>query len=403
MPLSGRNCWRAKVSESSAPVAAPRNLAKTLLALVWIYGGRGLGLLWTLVLIHQLGIDDYGMYGMAVALNAIVGPSLDNSFSVRAIRESEERFLAERVTRFIVAFALIAVGLTLMGKVYVVGFGLTVAGGEIALNVVKSRWARDGHPDRVYRMDTARQFTGIGVGTAYLYLAPAPTLLGASLAYCTPYAVIIVLAAVSAGRHRPGLPGPPRLMAALTGEMLGTAAYLQGDVLLLGALTNSTTVGYYTLTWVAAAAVAAAGQSFGMTYHEALRKADGDLSAGPPLRNTLIIAVIGGTLIFLIGVGLLVSPAPTELAVAMMIMSGFAALRIVVSVFQVILYTQRRDVLRLTAAIGLVPFKLGLVAALSFAGAVGAAISTTITDAVLLVIFACGLYWTKTRTKTNKT
>jgi O-antigen/teichoic acid export membrane protein len=199
------------------------------------------------------------------------------------------------------------------------------------------------------------------------------------------------------------LPGPPRLMAALTGEMLGTAAYLQGDVLLLGALTNSTTVGYYTLTWVAAAAVAAAGQSFGMTYHAALREADGDLSAGPPLRNTLIIAVIGGTLIFLIGVGLLVSPAPTELAVAMMIMSGFAALRIVVSVFQVVLYTQRRDVLRLTAAIGLVPFKLGLVAALSFAGAVGAAISTTVTDAVLLVIFACGLYWTKTRTKTNKT
>jgi O-antigen/teichoic acid export membrane protein len=113
--------------------------------------------------------------------------------------------------------------------------------------------------------------------------------------------------------------------------------------------------------------------------------------------------VIGGTLIFLIGVGLLISPAPTELAVAMMIMSGFAALRIVVSVFQVILYTQRRDVLRLTAAIGLVPFKLGLVAVLSFAGAVGAAISTTVTDAVLLVIFACGLYWTKTRTKTNKT
>ena len=77
----------------SPPEAAPRNLTKTLLALIWIYGGRGLGLLWTLVLIHQLGIDDYGLYGMAVALNAIVGPSLDNSFSVRAIRESEDRFV----------------------------------------------------------------------------------------------------------------------------------------------------------------------------------------------------------------------------------------------------------------------------------------------------------------------
>jgi hypothetical protein len=385
------------VSELSATEAAPRNIAKTLTALVWIYGGRGIGLLWTLVLIHKLGIDDYGQYGLAVALNAIVGPSLDNSFAVRAIRESEERFNAERVTRFLVALTLIAVGLALIGEVYFAGFGMTVAGGEIALNVVKSRSARDGHPDRVYRMDSARQFTGIGMGTAYLFLAPAPTLLTASLAYCTPYAVIIVLAALAAGRHRPGLPGPPRLMAALTGEMLGTAAYLQGDVLLLGALTNSTTVGYYTLTWVAAAAVAAAGQSFGMTYHEPLREAHGDLSAGPPLRNTLAIAALGGTLIFLIGLGLLVSPAPTELAVAMMIMSGFAALRIVVSVFQVVLYTQRRDVMRLTAAIGLVPVKLGLVAALSFAGAVGAAISSTVTDGVLLLIFSYALYRTTKR------
>jgi O-antigen/teichoic acid export membrane protein len=381
------------MSEVSVPQAPPRNIAKTLLALVWIYGGRGLGLLWTLVMIHQLGVDDYGQYGMAVALNAIVGPSLDNSFSVRAIRESEERFLRERVTRFLVALTLITLGVILVGEIYFIGFGLIVAGGEIALNVVKSRSARDGHPDRVYRMDTARQFTGIAMGTAYLYLAPEPTLLTASLAYCTPYAVIIVLAAFAAGRHRPGLPGPPRLMAALTGEMLGTAAYLQGDVLLLGALTNSTTVGYYTLTWVAAAAVAAAGQSFGMTYHEPLREADGDLSAAPPLRNTLGISAIGGTLIFLIGVGLLISPAPTELAVAMMVMSGFAALRIVVSVFQVILYTQRRDVMRLTAAIALVPFKLGLLAVLSFLGAVGAAISSTITDAVLLAVFTYALYW----------
>jgi hypothetical protein len=383
------------VSELSAPDAPPRNIAKTLLALVWIYGGRGMGLLWTLALIHQLGIDDYGRYGMAIAIVAIVGPSLDNSFAVRSIRESEERFVRERVTRFLVALTLMVVGLVLVGEVYFVGFGLIVAGGEIALNVVKSRAARDGHPDRVYRMDTARQFTGIGMGTACLYLAPAPTLLVASLAYCTPYVVIIVVAALAAGRRRPGLPGPPRLMAALTGEMLGTAAYLQGDVLLLGALTSSTTVGYYTLTWVAAAAVAAAGQSFGMTYHEPLREADGDLSAGPPLRNTLGIAVIGGTLILLIGLGLLISPAPTELAVAMMVVSGFAALRIVVSVFQVILYTQRRDVMRLTAAIGLVPFKMGLLAALSFAGAVGAAISSTVTDAVLLLIFTYALYWQK--------
>jgi O-antigen/teichoic acid export membrane protein len=381
-----------EASEVSTTEAAPRNLVKTIVSVMWIYGGRGLGLLWTVVLIHQLGINDYGQYGMAVALNALVGPAVDNSFTVRAIRESEERFVGERTCRFLVAFTLIVLGLVLLPMIYVAGFGLTVAGGEMALNVVKSRSARDGHPDRVYRFDTARQVTSVAVASAYLYVAPSPTLLIASLLYCTPYAVILVLAALAAGRHRPMIPGPPRLIAALTGEMLGTAAYLQGDVLLLGALTNSTTVGYYTLTWVVSAAIAAVGQSFGLTYNEPLRESGGDLSAGPPLRNTLSIAGLGTTLVFVIGLGLLISPAPTELAVAMMIMSGFAGLRVVIFVFQVVLFTQRRDVFRLASAIGLVPFKLGLVAALSFAGAVGAAISSTVTDVVLLTLYTVVLY-----------
>jgi hypothetical protein len=276
--------------------------------------------------------------------------------------------------------------------VYFVGFGLIVAGGEQALNVVKSRSVRDGHPDRAYRMDTARQTTSVLAASGYLYVAHAPTLLTASLMYCTPYVMIVVLGGLAVRKHRPAIPGPPRLIAALSGEMLGTAAYLQGDVLLLGWLTNSTIVGYYSLTWVVAAAVVAFGQSFAMTYHEPLRQSEGALSAGPPLRNTIGIAATGGALVFIIGLGLLVSPAPTQLAVAMMIMSGFVALRTVIWVFQTILYTQRRDVFRFTAAVALVPFKFALLAALSFAGAIGAATSSTITDAVLLVIFAAALY-----------
>jgi Na+-driven multidrug efflux pump len=96
--------------------------------------------------------------------------------------------------------------------------------------------------------------------------------------------------------------------------------------------------------------------------------------------------------VLLIGVGLLISPAPTQLAVTMMIMSGFAALRIVSWIFQVILYNQRRDLLRLTAAVALVPLKLGLIAMLAFLGAVGAAISSTVGDTVLLLIFTMALY-----------
>jgi len=384
------------VSELTPTTVAPRNFVKTLVAMVWLFGGRGTGLLWTLSLVHQLGIGDYGQNGMALAVTMIVGPSLDYAFSVRAIRESEERFGAERTSRFLLAVSLLVLGLVLLPIVYFVGYGLMIAGGESACNVVKSRLVRDGRPDRAYRIDTARQTTSVVAGCGYLYAAHEPTLMAASLMYCTPYVVIVAVGGLAVRKYRPALPGPPRLIAALTGEALATTVYLQGDVLLLGWLTNTTVVGYYSLAWVVAGVVVAVGQSFAMTYHEPLRQSEGALSGGPPLRHTLGLAAAGGALVLLTGIGLLVSPAPTQLAVAMMIMSGFAALRTVSWVFQTILYNQRRDLIRFAAAVGLVPFKLGLLAALAFLGAVGAAISTTVTDVLLLAIFTTALYRKRT-------
>ncbi|WP_309226665.1 MULTISPECIES: hypothetical protein [unclassified Mycolicibacterium] len=376
----------------TTPQAPTRNLAKTFIALIWAYGGRGVGLLWTLILVHRLGIQEYGLYGMATALNGIIGATIDNSFAVRAIRESEEHFRRERAMRYLVSVGLIVTGLSAFHFNYVVGFGLMVAGGEIGLNVVKSQSARDGHPDRVYRIDSARQFTSAGCAAIYLYTADHPTLTPATLLYCTPYVVVLIWGAKLAMGNRPALPGPPRLIAALTGEMLGTALYLGGDVLLLGTLVDTKAAGYYQLAWVVAGAITAVGASFGMTYHEPLRESGGDVAAGPPLRNTLAIAALGGTLMLIIGGGLYVAGAATQLVLAMMIMGGFAALRIVISVFQIILYTQRRDLFRLTVAVGLVPVKLGLVAALTPFGAVGAAIAANISDALMLVAFSWAVY-----------
>jgi hypothetical protein len=207
--------------------------------------------------------------------------------------------------------------------------------------------------------------------------------------------LILLVGAKLAIGHRPAPPGPPRLIAALTGEMLGTTLYLGGDVLLLGTLVDTTAAGYYQLAWVVAAAVAAAGQSFGMTYHEPLRESGGDLSAAPPLRNILRMAALGGSLLLIIGGCLFAFGAPTQLATTMMIMGGFAALRICIFVLQVILYTQRRDVFRLTIAVGLVPVKLGMVAALATLtplGAVGAAIAATVADAIMLAGFTWAVY-----------
>jgi O-antigen/teichoic acid export membrane protein len=382
----------SEVTPTTATVT-PRNFTKTLVAMLWMGGTRGLGLLWTVVLIHQLGIGSYGLYGMASAICGLVGPALDNAFNVRAIRESEERFVAERTARFLVALSLIAAGAALIPFVYFVGFGLIVAGGENMFNVVKSRLTRDGHPDRAGRIDTVKQATSVLAGGMYLVVAHAPTLLVASLMYCTPYAAAVLIGAVVVRKCRPAIPGPPRLIAALTGEMLGTMAYFQADVLFLAWLTDSTVVGYYTLASMVVGAVISVGQAFAMTYHEPLRHAEGALSAGPPLKYTLGLASAGGILVFVIGVGLLISPAPTQLAVTMMIMSGFATFRIVSWIFQVILYNQRRDLLRLTAAVALVPLKLGLIAVLAPSlGAVGAAISSTAGDAVLLAVFTIALY-----------
>lgn len=332
---------------------------------------------------------------MATVLNGIVGNTVDNAFAVRAIRESEEHFLRERTMRYLVALGLVTAGAATFDVNYVIGFGLIVAGGEIALNVVKSQSARDGHPDRVFRLDTARQFSSAGIGAVYLYTSAHPTLTLASLLYCTPYVVIILVGARLAIGHRPALPGPPKLIAALSGEMLGTTLYLGGDVLLLGTLVDTKAAGYYQLAWVVAAAVAAAGQSFGMTYHEPLRESGGDPSAGPSLRSILRMAGFGGSLLLIIGGCLFAFGAPTELATTMMIMGGFAALRICIFVLQVILYTQRRDVFRLTIAVGLVPVKLGMVAAfatLTPLGAVGAAIAATVADAIMLAGFTWAVY-----------
>ena len=360
--------------------------------MVWLSGGRGMGLLWTVALVSRLNVGDYGLYGMGFALAAVLGPPLDNPFAIRAIRESEERFVRERATRFLMGLLLIGGGLVLIPVTYIGWFGLVAAGGEIAFNCIKSRYVRDGHPDRASRLDTIRQTVSTAIASAYLFATPHPTLLVASLLYCLPYVVIVMVAAGQAIGHRPGIPGPPKLIAAMIAEMGGMALYLQGDVLLLGWLTDSATVGYYRITWMVAASIVAVGQSFAATYHEPLREAEGDLSAGPPLRNTLALGAAAGLLVLVIGIGLLLSPAPAQLGYAMLIMSGFCAMRTINWVFMVVLYTQRKDLFRLATSLGLVPVKLALVAALAVFGAVGAATASVITDAILLTMYSIVLY-----------
>lgn len=378
--------------EPAAPAPTSHHLARTLWAVFWLYGGRGVGLLWTVIIIAQLGIADYGQYGMAYAAFSLIGPPLDNPFAVRAVRESQERFLRERATRYLLGLTLMVAGAALVEVSYIAWFGLFVAGGEIILKAYQSHWARDGQPQLVAQLDTIRQVTSVMCAAAYVFLVDDPTLQIASMFLVAPYVVIAVIVGFSVLGPRPGMPGPPKLIAILIGEMLGLAAYLQGDVLLLGWLTNDTIVGYYALTVTVTIAIVAVGQSFGMSYNRSLREGDGQLAAGPPLKSTLILGGVAGLLVLIVGVVMLFTPAPTELAVAMIIMSLFCGMRTITSVFQAVLYLQRRDTTRLVANLSLLPIKLGLVALLAVAGAVGAAIATVIADALLLAIYAYVLY-----------
>lgn len=357
-----------------------------------MYGGRGIGMLWTLALVGKLSVGDYGRYGMGFALSAVVGPPLDNPFNVRAMRESDEHFRAERTSRFLLGLMLMVAGACLIDVNYIAWFGLAIAGGEMMFKSYQSQAARDGHPQLTWRMDTVRQVTSVAIAGSYLFGVHDPSLQVASLLYCSPYLVVLVVAARRVWGQGPGIPGPPRLIAALVGEMLGMCLYLQGDVLLLGFLTNSTTVGYYALTVTVTVALAAIGQSFAMTYNEPLRRSGGDLSTGPSLKHVVMLGLGTGTMVLIAGIVLLLTPAPTELGIAMLIMSAFCAMRTMSSVLAVILYAQRRDLIRLSANLGLVPVKLGAVALLAQFGAIGAAIATVGTDAILLVIYLWAIY-----------
>jgi hypothetical protein len=375
---------------------APRRSAKTLVSMMYVYGARAAGLMWTLAIIHQLDISNYGMYSLGVALSGILGQTLSNPYVVRAAREPEEDFVRERAGRYLLGLSLMILGQAFLPVHYVAWFGVTVAGGELIVGAYKARAMREGDPHLTSRIDTARGLGSVIAGCAYLYGAELfglePTLFWASVAYCLPYLVIAVLAAYTVKGHRPQLPGPPKTMLILAGEMLGTAAFLAGDVLLLGWLTNTTVVGYYTLAWVVASAVGYVGQAFGATYTQPLRDSGGKLESGPPLRFSVIIGLGGGILVLITGIVLIFTPVARELAIAMIIMSAYCAFRTVIMIFTLVLYAQGRDTVRLVSVIALVPFKFGLVALLAHLGAVGAAIATSVSDGLLLAIFAFALY-----------
>ncbi len=377
----------------AAALPGSPHLSRALWAAFWMYGGRAGGMVWTLAIVAQLGIADYGKYAMAYAVYSLIGSPLDNVFVVRSVRESEKHFLADRATRYLLGVALMLVGVALLEVNYVAAFGLFVSGGELTLKAWESRPLRDGQPQKAAQIDTARQFASVVPACIYLFVVPDPTLQTATMILVAPYALVALGVGPIALRHKPGMPGSPRVIAILVGETFSIMAGVQGDLLLLGWLTNDTVAGYYGICTTVTLAIVAVGQTFGMSYNQTLREGSGDVSAGPPLKGTVLLGVAAGALVLITGLVMLVLPVvPQELAIAMTIMSLFCGMRTIAMVFQAVLYNQHRDGVRLIANSAIVPVKLALVLLLYGFGAVGAAIASVIGDALLMAIYLRVLY-----------
>lgn len=370
------------------------NLFKAGVAAAWVAGGRFLGLGWTLAVIATLGIADYGVYAMAFALASLIAAPLDNAFLIRSMRESESRFKAERTTRALVGLILLIIGLAIFAQFFVAGFALAVAGSEMVFNAYKSRALRDGHPNVVMRLDTTRQTASILAASAYLFFSPAilgqpPSLEVACLIYLWPYAVVVVLSALTMSTTRPGIPGRPRELVVFWLDAFIIAAHMQGDILLLGMLVDSTITGYYSVASVLAAAVASVGQMYAQTFHEALREAKGNPAAGPGRKAVLFLATGLSLLVFVTGLVLLLTDLAPEVAVALMVLSLFVAVRFKSLIATTLLYLQGKDRQRVAGGFVAAVLKLALVAVMAVPlGATGAAIAAVAAEIVQAIWYS---------------
>lgn len=379
----------------SARTRFDASLVKAAVAAGWVYSGRGLGLLWIVAINRELGIAQYGYYALAVGLAPLIATVLENPFVVRSIRVSDEEFHAERFTRVLLGATCVGLGVAAVGSVYVLGYGLIVAGGELIFNAYKSVHLRAGSPDVVNRLDTIRQVTSIGCGVGALLLLPEPTVLVVSLAYAAPYLVVLVVAAATIPVHRPVFPGRPKEASLLSAEALVHAANVQGDLLLLGLLTDSTIAGYYSLASVTAWALVTPAQAYGQTFHESLRLADGALTAGPPWRRSVAVSGSSAALLAAVGAGLLwLSPVPDPVGTTMLVLAVFVFGRSMNTIFAIVMYAQHRDRARFGWALPALPLKLGGVAFSAFAGlgAVGAGIACAVAELVLLAAYSRLVY-----------
>ncbi|MDH6181684.1 O-antigen/teichoic acid export membrane protein [Microbacteriaceae bacterium SG_E_30_P1] len=362
-----------------------QNLMRAGIASTWVLAARLLGLAWTALIIFRLGLADYGVYAIAFAVAAIIAAPIDNIFLVRSLRIDDESYGREAATRVLVGGALLLLGVVFFVPVFVVGFALVVAGGEILFNAVKGDALRAGLPNIVTRLDALRQLSSIVLASVYLFTVNNPSLELAVGLYSAPYLVIAIAAAIKVRGRRPKMPGSFHEIRLLWFDALALALYLQADVILLGVLTTEEIAGVYSLASVVALALSSFAQMFAQTFHERLRAGLGDPDAGPRRVASLAVAILLAIAMLVVGLVLMAFFSEPGVGLLFVVMSTVVLLRSLTLILTTMLYVQGRDGHRVAAGWTAAAVKLGILALLAPLGALGAAVGAIAGELILLI------------------
>lgn len=373
--------------------AAPeKSTSRTILAAVWMFGGRGLGLLWSLLVIKYLGISEFGQFAVGIAAASLISIPIDAYYLVRSPRVADDQFRVDRASRWWIGVLLFAVGLGLFAVWLPAGLALSKAGGDIFFNAQKSTAIRAGKPDTAFALDSARQGLSLVAGLVIVLVVSDPSIELLSLVYVLAFIPFALLALPHLLGVRVELPERSRRTVALVVEAIGGAAYSQGDIVLVGILSTDANAGYYSLASVVLWSIAAVGQNYSFTFHEPLREHHGNVAAGPPLKITAALAVAGGLGMLGTGAVLWALDLDRDLWLCFMVLAAAATTRFFGAVFTTVLALQSRDELRARMSLVVVAIKTVGVLALGTFGSVGAALAFVVADFVAFAWAYSALY-----------
>lgn len=368
------------------------HVLRAVLASMWSYSSRVVGLGWTALLIARLGIGDYGRYSIAVAAAVLINAAIDNAFYVRSLRIDVDRYERERCARVIVGLLVAVAGVLCFLDWYIAGFAIIVAAGELLFNTFKSQYLRSGRPDITMRFDAARQLVSIGLGASGIVFLGA-NLHQATWLYVSPYLVILVVCLRYVPGRRPAPPGGFKEISLLSVESFAAAVYAQGDLLVIGAIAGDRLAGYYSVALVAALAISLIGQNYANTFIDTLRAVNGHLTAAPPLARVARVAAVTGAAMGAVGIAVLISGRAELVGIVALTMSAWVFTRSINQMFTVLLFLQHRDALRVRATVTVAVIKMSLLLpAVHLLGIVGAAISCVLCEVGLLCWYHHVLY-----------